>query len=140
MGLLVTMIQNVLLLERGAPKNKIEKKIDDCKIKGGSPLINFLWNCNWWCQQDNVMEMHLHSMHVCYNASSTFYLFTHILYNAHMLYERWRRSMDLLFHLATTQSFLFLLHVSLIGYLFVLLWWFISFCFVVCNCNGAQCF
>ncbi len=34
MGLLVTMIQNVLLLGRGAPKDKIEKKIDDCKIKG----------------------------------------------------------------------------------------------------------
>jgi hypothetical protein len=34
MGLLVTMIQNVLLLERGASKDKIEKKIDDCKIMG----------------------------------------------------------------------------------------------------------
>ncbi len=24
--------------------------------------------------------------------------------------------------------------------LFALLWWFFSFCFVVCNCHGAQCF
>jgi hypothetical protein len=29
-----------------SPKDKIEKKIDDCKVMVGSPLIIFLSNCN----------------------------------------------------------------------------------------------